>query len=116
MTSAGSPFNRRKAKRHSIHILRSGWSAAGSLAPKTRDTYGDVYRLHISPTFGAKGLIKINSGDVANWFVAKKASTPLQAAKAYRMLRTVLTAVMEAPRKRSSLVVVFQPSDQRSTE
>jgi integrase len=68
-----------------------------ALTPRTRTLYGDLLRRLILPTFGDAKLAAIQPALVRRWYgsVADTAS-PLQAAKAYRLLRTILnTAVRD---------------------
>src|SRR6266851_1297096 len=67
------------------------------LTPATKSLYADLYRRHIEPTFGQARLSTIQPTQVRRWHaqLADQVS-PLQAAKAYRLLRTILnTAVRD---------------------
>jgi len=67
------------------------------LALGTQALYADVLRRHIIPTFGQAKLVAIRPAEVRRWYGATTDRTsPLQAAKAYRLLRTILnTAVRD---------------------
>src|SRR5581483_6419825 len=67
------------------------------LTPATRALYADLLHRLILPTFGPAKLASIQPGQVRSWHakVADRTS-PLQAAKAYRLMRTILnTAVRD---------------------
>jgi integrase len=67
------------------------------LTPATRALYADLLRRLILPTFGPAKLTAIRPAEVRSWNarIADETS-PLQAAKAYRLLRTILnTAVRD---------------------
>jgi len=67
------------------------------LTAATRATYTDLLRRLILPTFARAKLISIQPAEVRRWYAAVADRTsPLQAAKAYRLLRTILnTAVRD---------------------
>ena len=68
----------------------------GRLAPRTREYYGDLLRLHILPTFGSAAISAIRNEDVRAWLAGLSVDRPLQAAKAYRLLSTIMaTAVTD---------------------
>ena len=68
----------------------------GRLAPRIREYYGDLLRLHILPSFDREAIGAIRNDDVRAWLAALSVDRPLQAAKAYRLLSTILaTAVTD---------------------
>ena len=69
------------------------------LAPKTAQTYGDLLRRYLLPTFGATKLTGIRTEQVRAWHgQVAAASGPAQAAKAYRLLRVILNTAVEDER------------------
>src|SRR6202042_3037214 len=87
----------------SLEVYAKQWSTArrkadGSpLAPRTRELYRALLDSHIIPKLGPSKLGTIRPEQIRRWYgqVAESA-TPLQAAKAYRLLRTIFaTAVAD---------------------
>jgi integrase len=60
------------------------------LAPRTIDLYNDLQKRIIEPTFGKAPIGKITPESVRRWHKTSSESTPIQAAKAYRLLRAML--------------------------
>lgn len=87
-----------KAGRVSLHDYSTRWlSDHPGLRPRTRETYEAQFRIYIYPTLGKVQLGEITPRTVRAWHsgVARR-SSPTMAAKAYRLLRTVLnTAVSD---------------------
>lgn len=78
--------------------LRTRLTARGEpLRPKTLELYDGLLRHHILPTFGSSALSAITTAGVRRWNADLKVSgrTPVLAAKAYRLLRTILTTAVE---------------------
>jgi integrase len=67
------------------------------LSPRTSGLYRDLLRRHLLPTFGAAKLTSIQPRHVRSWYAqVADGTSPLQAAKAYRLLRAILnTAVRD---------------------
>lgn len=69
------------------------------LAPRTVELYRDLLDRLILPTFGQARLSTIRTEHVRAWLgTAATATSPGQAAKAYRLLRTILTTAVEDER------------------
>ena len=68
------------------------------LAPKTRELYRVLLRVHIEPTFGKRNLNAISAEAVRRWHAnVSTDSGAMTAAKSYRLLRAILaTAVADA--------------------
>jgi integrase len=73
------------------------WLADRRLAPKTRQTYEGLLRLHIKPALGAIPLAEIGSRQVRRWHgsMAPDGKGQVITAKAYRLLRTILSTAVE---------------------
>lgn len=85
----------------------SAWIAGRSLAPRTRELYEDLLRRHLEPHLGTTPLVRLTTDRIRGWWstVATDVS-PLQAAKAYRLLRAILnTAVADGLLARNPCVV-----------
>jgi integrase len=67
------------------------------LAPKTRELYRVLLRVHIEPTFGRRNLNAISAEAVRRWHASISTdSSAMTAAKSYRLLRAILaTAVSD---------------------
>lgn len=69
------------------------------LAPRTVELYCDLLDRQILPTFGQARLSTVRTEHVRAWLgTAATATSPGQAAKAYRLLRTILTTAVEDER------------------
>lgn len=73
------------------------WLTDRPLAPKTRQTYEGLLRLHIKPALGAIRLADMDSRLVRRWHGRMTADGKGQVirAKAYRLLRTILNTAVE---------------------
>lgn len=60
------------------------------LSPATRQGYRALMRRHLTPAFGGTKLRQITKARVRSWHDKLAASSPDQAAKAYRLLRAIL--------------------------
>ena len=68
------------------------WLPHRPLAPRTRELYGDLLRLHLLPQLGGYPLSKITPATVRAWRHARSQATgPTRTRQAYSLLRTVLT-------------------------
>jgi integrase len=67
------------------------------LAPKTRDLYRVLLRVHIEPTFGTRNLNALTAEAVRRWHArVSSESGSMTAAKSYRLLRAIVaTAVTD---------------------
>ncbi len=85
-------------RRYANDWLRDRRKADGSeLSPRTVDLYRDLLERHILPTLGDLPLTRVRPETVRRWRAGVvDSSSTLQAAKAYRLLRTILgTAVTD---------------------
>ena len=65
------------------------------LAPKTRDLYRVLMRVHLEPTFGKRNLNAISAEAVRRWHASvSTASGAMTAAKSYRLLRAMLSTAV----------------------
>jgi integrase len=81
-----------RAGRISLREYAERWLADHpSLRPRTRETYECYLRRHINPTLGHVDLVDLSPGTIRAWHsgVSRK-SSPIMAAKTYRLLRTIL--------------------------
>lgn len=66
------------------------------IRPRTRELYGSLIKRHLKPTFERVPLTDITTASIRRWHAAIAKDQPTTAAKAYRLLRTVLmTAVAD---------------------
>jgi integrase len=65
------------------------------LAARTIDLYEDIYHRHISPTFGRKALNRITTDSVRAWRAGIAEQHPPTAAKAFRLLSSILAAAVD---------------------
>jgi Phage integrase, N-terminal SAM-like domain len=99
------------------------WLADRPFAPKTRQTYEGLLRLHIKPALGAIRLADMDSHQVRRWHGRMTADGRGQVirAKAYRLLWTILNTAVEDdlipsnPCKIKALVLSAHQNDRCST-
>lgn len=96
--------------RHATLTFRSyanRWLAERhDLRPRTAELYRSLLRVHILPTFGPLGLGKLAPTAVRAWNAELAQRHPVTAAKAYRLLRQILsTAVADELIARNPCVV-----------
>lgn len=65
------------------------------LAPKTREHYGQLLRLHIWPVFGDVSLKAITPEKVRNWYAVLAPGKATTRAHSYSLLRTVLNTAVQ---------------------
>jgi integrase len=69
------------------------------LAPRTRELYRSLFDRHLIKPFGPKRLNAIRTEEVRGWHSNLAArSSPVQAAKTYRLLRAILNTAVEDER------------------
>ena len=72
------------------------WLSMRTLAPKTVELYRSELNCHILPTFGKVKLGAITTEQIRAWHAKLvKATSPISAAKCYRLLRAMLTTAEE---------------------
>lgn len=73
------------------------WIAEHRLAPRTRDLYEGLYRLHVGPILGGVGLAGITTESVRAWRaeLLRTGRSEETAAKAYRLLRAILNTAVD---------------------
>jgi integrase len=74
------------------------WIAERKLAPRTREGYEDLYRLHVRPHLGRLMIGAIRPSTIRTWrrHLLERGTTEPQAVKAYCLLRAILnTAIRE---------------------
>jgi integrase len=66
------------------------------LAPRTREIYASLLRVHILPTLGKVPLNRLDPATIRIWHRNRLESTsPSMAPKAYRLLRTILSTAVD---------------------
>ncbi|WP_433610335.1 tyrosine-type recombinase/integrase [Dactylosporangium sp. CA-139114] len=73
------------------------WISERKLAPRTRENYEDLHRLHIGPHLGEMSLGDLKPATIRTWRkrLLDSGTTEPQAVKAYRLLRAVLNTAMK---------------------
>jgi len=72
------------------------WLEKRILRPRTRELYESLLRVHLRPTFGQTRVSAITTASVRSWHAHKRAEAGAHvAAKAYRLLRTILGTAVE---------------------
>lgn len=64
------------------------------LSPKTAERYRGVLDRHLLPELGSMSVAKVTASQVRFWYVDLAASLPGTAAKAYRLLSTIMKAAV----------------------
>jgi integrase len=66
------------------------------LAPRTREIYASLLRIHILPTLGKVPLNRLDPATIRTWHRSRlEGSSPSMAPKAYRLLRTILSTAVD---------------------
>ena len=80
-----------------VAVYSSEWLMYRTLAPRTRELYADLLRLHIVPHVGSMPLGKLTPAEARRWHSDRLANTgPVRTRQAYSLLRTILgTAVKD---------------------
>jgi len=84
------------------------------LAPKTKDLYRILLRVHILPQFGDHPVTGIQTDEVRKWQATF--DSPMVSAKAYRLLRTILATAVEDDRIESNPCRIRGAGIERSSE
>lgn len=79
-----------------LKVFTDAWLARLDRAPSTIYTYRSTLEREILPTFGHRVLSKITERDIREWFDAMPADKPAMRAQAYRVIRSVMNAAVEA--------------------
>ncbi len=88
-----------------------------ALAPRTRELYRRLLDDRLLPTFGHRRLNSIRTDDVRRWHSHQaERSGPIQAAKAYRLLRAVLNTAVEDERIAANPCRLRGAGNERSPE
>lgn len=77
-------YGRRYLERHRVHLAQS-----------TVELYEDLFAKHIVPQLGATGAGSLTPAAVEVWFGELKAAAAPTAAKAFRLLRQIMTSAVE---------------------
>ncbi|SLM98461.1 Phage integrase, site-specific tyrosine recombinase  len=85
---------RRMAMR--LDVFAESWLARIDVAPRTRYSYRTTLERDVLPALGGKQLTSITERSVRDWYYALPADRPAKRAQAYRVLRTVLNAAVDA--------------------
>lgn len=72
--------------------------ARGRYSDRTRYLYQTTFERDLEETFGKMPLRSIKDSDVTQWYDALDSSKPAKRAQAYRVLRTILNAAVDADR------------------
>jgi integrase len=80
-----------------LGVYAAEWIAQHpTLAPRTRELYSSLLRVHIAPHLGAASMGDLTTAGVRRWHAAlHEAKSPTTAAKAYRLLRTICNTAVE---------------------
>jgi integrase len=65
------------------------------LRARTRELYASELRRHLLPAFGAMPIAAITTPGIRSWHAAIARTTPVTAAKCYRLLRAILGTAVE---------------------
>lgn len=86
-----------EAGREDFETYARQWlSDRHDLRPRTRELYKSELERHLLPSFGKMALASITTAKVRSWHAGIAKTTPVTAAKCYRLLRTILgTAVAD---------------------
>jgi len=82
------------------------WLDGRRISARTRYEYEGLLRRSIVPAFGARRLASITGEDVAAWHVKLAGEKPAEAARAFRVLSSILRSAVRAGR------IVRNPCDQ----
>jgi len=84
---------------YSEHWLDTRLVKGRPLSPMTRRGYDALLRRHLEPTFGKARLRRISADQVRKWYAeTTKSASADQAAKAYRLLRAIMSTAVEDDR------------------
>jgi len=86
------------------------------LRPRTRELYECELRCHLVPAFGRLGLVEITTSKVRTWNAGLAQTTPVTAAKCYRLLRTILACAVEDGRLPMNPCTIKRAGLERSPE
>ncbi len=87
-----------------------------SLRPRTREVYAWLLKRYVIPEFGKLVLVGITTSHVRAWHATVAKAHPATAAKAYRLLRTILAEAVEDRRLVSNPCVVRGAAVEHSLE
>ncbi len=105
-----------------LAVYAEGWLATRRvrgrpLAPKTAELYAILLRVHVLPTFGNHQLNRITTEAVRRWHAQVSAdSSPMQAAKSYRLLRAILATATSDGRLAVNPCRISGAGQERSAE
>lgn len=68
----------------------------GKIAPRTREIYASLLRVHVLPALGDVQLGRLDPGEIRRWHASLlDGESPGMAPKAYRLLRTILATAVD---------------------
>ena len=89
-----------------VRSFSASWIAERTLAPSTRGLYIWLFEHFIDPTFGGMKLIDVSPAQVRRWNAKLARSSSSNAAKSYRLLRSIFaTAVKDGALSRNPVDV-----------
>jgi hypothetical protein len=92
-------------------------SAGPTAGTKTVELYAILLRVHVLPTFGNHQLDRIPTRAMLRWHAQVSAdSSPMQAAKSYRLLRAILATATSDGRLAVSPCRISGAGQERSAE
>ena len=95
---------------------RSWLADRHDLRPRTRELYASELRCHLVPAFGTLRLAEITTGKVRTWHAGTASTTPVTAAKCYRLLRTILATAVEDGKLAVNPCTIKRAGQERSPE
>jgi integrase len=86
------------------------------LRPRTREIYDSQLKCHLVPAFGALTLDQITTAKVRSWHSRIAQTTPVTAAKCYRLLHAILATAVEDNDLVSNPCTIKRAGQERSPE
>jgi integrase len=85
-----------RSQTETLRAFAGLWLEQRKIAPRTRELYGDLLRLHILPTLGDMRIGGITPVAVRNWHHATSERTgPTRTRQAYALLRAILNTAVD---------------------
>ncbi len=87
-----------------------------NLRPRTRELYASQLNRHLVPAFGHLELVQITTAKVRTWHSGIARTKPVNAAKCYRLLRTILGTAVEDRMLVANPCTIKRAGQERSPE
>lgn len=106
------------AGRIAYHDYAEAWLVhRPNLRPRTVELYQGLLRRHLVPAFGDRPLSALTPAEIRQWYGGVVSDTsPVTAAKCYRLLRTILSTAVEDGLIARNPCVIKNAGAERSTE